>query len=230
MGTMAATLAHELNQPPTSISNYAAGCLRLLETGSPDAGDLKEPLGRIRESSERAGEIIRRLRDMTTKRDGRQEVFSLAGLVTETFRLVASACDGVKLSADLQGAGLVKGDRIQIQQVIMNLLRNACEALGKTENGRVIAAGSVDADHVISSIEDSGPGVSQEAERHLFEWTDSAKPAGMGIGLAVSRTIIEGHGGHIWLKESSMGGACFCFSLPLAGKKTAGGQLGDRHP
>jgi len=216
MGTMAATIAHELNQPLSSISNYVSGCRHLLEAREVETGKLDEALTGIGESSARAGEIIRHLRAMTAKRPGQQEDFDIADVVRESLRLCDVASKGISVAVNITDGGRVSGDRVQLQQVIINLVQNACESLAGSTAGRVLVSTDADPARVIVSIEDSGPGVSVDAAGTLFDWSDSSKPGGMGIGLAISRTIIEAHHGQIWFEEGESGGARFCFSLARA--------------
>ncbi|MGZ8282098.1 MAG: PAS domain-containing sensor histidine kinase [Allosphingosinicella sp.] len=221
MGTMAATLAHELNQPLAAISNYMAGCRRVMESGATNVQVLETGLKAIGESSERAGQIIRRLKDMTQRRKTQHETFELAEAVAEAIELVrAAGFDKVAIHATSSGRVVLHADRVQIQQVIMNLVRNACEAVASSGNGEVTVSTAVKRNRAIVSVDDTGPGVPPEVARTLFHWSDSTKPDGMGVGLSICRTIIEGHRGKIWLDETSDEGTRFCFSLPLAKQST----------
>jgi two-component system sensor kinase FixL len=216
MGTMATTLAHELNQPLTAISNYAAACRRMVAQGA-DKESLDRALAEVSEGALRAGEVIRRLRDMTDKRTPQRQRFNLTQALEEALTLVrAGACHNIHVEQGGAANVEVEADRVQIQQVIMNLARNACEATSPTEGGRVKVTVSVEGDEAIVAVEDSGAGVAPEAAADLFEWGDSSKPEGMGIGLSISRTIIEAHAGRIWHTVGIDKGACFSFSLPLA--------------
>jgi two-component system sensor kinase FixL len=222
MGTMAATLAHELNQPLAAITNYMAGFRRLMETGEPSVQVLETSLKAIGESSDRAGQIIRRLRDMTQRRETQHETFDLAEAVEEAIELVrAAGFDQVTIRSTSRGPVLLDADRVQIQQVVMNLIRNACEAVADAANGEVTVSTVARRNRAIVSVHDTGPGVPPEVAKTLFRWSDSTKPDGMGVGLSICRTIIEVHHGKIWLGETSRAGTRFCFSLPLA-KPSAG--------
>lgn len=216
MGTMATTLAHELNQPLTAISNYAAACRRMVAQGA-GREPLEQALTAVSEAALRAGEVIRRLRDMTDKRTPQRERFDLAPALEEALTIVrAGACQNVLIQQSGASDVQVEADRVQIQQVLMNLARNACEAIPAGDGGHVRVTVSVEGDEAIVSVEDSGPGVPAEAVEDLFEWGDSSKPEGMGVGLSISRTIIEAHAGRIWHVVGMDKGARFSFSLPLA--------------
>jgi two-component system sensor kinase FixL len=222
MGTMATMLAHELNQPLAAISNYTAGCRGLIAPEAPNATALEQGLKAIGEGSARAGAIIRRVREMTKRSEPRKEVFALGEAVAESIALVRlGACATVSIQDD-SGAGVtVEADRIQIQQVIMNLLRNACEAVENREPRLVSVSIKVKGPCAVLSVADTGPGVSPDVAKTLFGMSDSRKPEGMGIGLSISRTIIEAHEGKIWLEESGNEGSRFCFSLPVVASRGA---------
>lgn len=216
MGTMATTLAHELNQPLAAISNYMAGCRRLIGEGTPNHDALDQGLKAIGESSARAGAIIRRLRDMTKKGTTQREIFDLNEAVGESLELVRlGACEGVTIDENGTGAIHVDADRVQIQQVIMNLARNGCETVATKKGGRVSVSTILKGNRVVVSVADDGPGVPREIAQNLFGGVESTKPAGMGVGLSICRTIVEAHNGNIWLEKSNANGSDFCFSLPV---------------
>ena len=216
MGTMAMTLAHELNQPLSAIVNYTAGGLRLLDTKDPTAEPIVRVLLAIDDASQRASDIIRTLRELTKRRDAAYVSFDLKSAAEECIRLVrAATAPNVEIIDRTPGNITMAADRIQIQQVVINLLRNACDAVTTSELKQVtISAVPRDDEHVVT-IADTGPGVSLSAAQDIFLWGDSTKEGGMGLGLAICRTIIEAHHGRIWLEQSSEKGAEFCFSIPL---------------
>ena len=216
MGTMATTLAHELNQPLAAISNYAAACLLSLGSGASDVDTLASDLRAIGESSQRAGDIIRRLRAMTERRTMKRDPFDLTAAVCESVDLVRAGCRSVSIEASGNAPVMVEADRVQIQQVIINLAKNGCEAAEATSDGHVTVSTQVEGDRAVVSVEDSGPGIDRDAAESLFQWTHSGKTDGMGVGLSISRTIIEAHQGRIWLEEEREGPTRFCFSLPIA--------------
>jgi two-component system, LuxR family, sensor kinase FixL len=215
IGTMATTMAHEMNQPLTAILNYSAACRMMLASSGTNKAQLAEGLAAIEENATRAGAIIRWLRDMTKRGTSRREIFDLSDAVRESVELVrAAACDGVRIENESDGAVMVEADRVQIQQVVMNLAKNGCEAAAAVKNGRVTVSTKVEAGRAIVSVGDTGVGIAPEMSARLFEWTDSAKPDGMGIGLSISRTIVEAHEGDIWLEDGRRGRTRFCFSVP----------------
>jgi two-component system sensor kinase FixL len=229
MGTMAATIAHELNQPLSAIANYSAGLQRLLKTGTGDRGQLISTLQEIDQSSRRASGIIKNLRELTWRRDPVYLTFDLYTAVAECVRLVeASVNAGFSIVIDIVHDLMITGDRIQIQQVVINLLRNACEASSESDHPKVsIHARAIDQNVVVDVI-DYGPGVTAKAAEDLFSWSDSAKEGGMGFGLSICRTIIEAHHGRIWLKNGGPGGTEFCFSIPTAPVPTQSEIEGER--
>lgn len=215
MGTMATTLAHELNQPLQAISNYA-GATRLFMTGTADLEDLKAALQGVEDSALRAGAIINRLRAMTCGEPPKLEFFDLNEAVRECVLLVrAGSCDGVRLESETEGVMLIEADRVQIQQVVINLAKNGCEAAAELPHGRVTVTTGVESGRAIVTVDDSGPGVDPSAAVDLFTWSDSAKEHGMGVGLSISRTIVEAHDGEIWREDHSEGRTRFRFALPL---------------
>jgi two-component system sensor kinase FixL len=212
MGTMAATLAHELNQPLTAISNYARGLGRKLET-SGDLSAMAEILEALNENALRAGEIIRRMREMAREGSLRKEQLDVGEMIRETARFAGLGRECVEFDFDIRHSRKVSADRIQIQQVLVNLLRNACEAVEQAGGGGITISTKDDDPDVTICVTDTGTGIDPAIFPSLFEAKVSTKPEGMGIGLSISRTIIEAHGGRIWA-ENIGGGARFCFTLP----------------
>jgi two-component system sensor kinase FixL len=214
MSVMAATLAHELNQPLTAVANYIGACRRMLATDF-TIEQLDDPLRLASESTDRAAQIIRRIRQSTKRGTTSRERFDLCLAVEEAVALVQmDSCDS-SIEFRAHSPVQVLADRVQIQQVIINLLRNACEAAAAVRDGLVIVRVSLEGDEVVVSVDDTGAGVGEEAAESLFQWAASSKPDGMGIGLSISRTIIEMHRGRIWHDRSDGQGARFSFSLPL---------------
>lgn len=217
MGTMATTLAHELNQPLSAITNYAAGCLRLVDSSDIDNAQVREALNAIDMAAKRAGAIIRTLRDLTDRRVRASESFELKAVVEESINLVRSACSiDTNLRYAIPANLKLFADRTQIQQVVINLLRNGCEAVSDLEQKEVRISAETAADEIVVAVRDTGPGVTAEAAQGIFTWSDTIKEGGMGLGLSISRTIIEAHGGRIWLEDSSDAGSEFRFALPIA--------------
>lgn len=231
MGAMATTLAHELNQPLTAIANYAAGCGLLLASDPTDITAMTEDLIHITDCAVRAGAIINRLREMTRGGLPKRESFDLNLAVRESLELVrAGSCEGVCVESEGNGAVMVEGDRVQIQQVIVNLAKNGCEAAAALPDGHVTVKIKTDGDWAVVSVDDTGPGLGSAASANLFEWANSSKPDGMGVGLSISRTIVEAHEGHIWLETGAEGHTQFCFSVPRVAARSGRRDAERRMP
>jgi two-component system, LuxR family, sensor kinase FixL len=218
MGALATAIAHELNQPLTSIANYVETAEELLV--DPDAETLeivREALRQCAADSMRAGQIVRRLRDFISRGETEHRVESLERVVNEAsaLALVGAGDRGVEVEVKLDPAiDHVFIDRIQVQQVIFNLVRNAIEAMADSPVRRLRISAKPVADHQVQlSIEDSGPGLPPEVAERLFQPFLSTKAEGMGVGLSICHTIITGHGGRIWAEPSSLGGSAFHFTL-----------------
>jgi two-component system, LuxR family, sensor kinase FixL len=219
MGAMASTLAHEVNQPLTAASNYLA-VARRLASREPVRSDLSECIQAALESIQQAGSTIRSVREMSAKRRVTEENLELEQVVKEAARLATKGNPNVTLSCDIGGAPPVKADRIQIQQVLINLIRNACEAA----DGRpchISINGTASEAHLELCVSDNGPGIPVAVLPRIFEAFVSTKPGGVGIGLSISRTIVEAHGGHIRAMNLPEGGTMLCFTLPLAERRSS---------
>ena len=225
MGTLASSLAHELNQPLTALANYYE-TLRDLLASPPD----EETLAIIREALEdaatqtiRAGQIVRRLRDFVRHGEVERRIESLPRLVTEAnaLALVGSREHGIEVQVRLDpDANEVLVDRIQIQQVLVNLIRNAIDAMvGAPVRSLTIRTDSDLPDFMRISIEDSGSGISEAVAAQLFQPFVTSKKSGMGIGLAICRTIVEAHGGRIWFEPAPDSGTIFHFTLPARARE-----------
>ncbi len=219
LGEMASTLAHELNQPLSAIANYAQGCNRMLRDISGAGTErLREALGEISRQSLRAGLIIGRLREFVMRGSTERAPEDIRKLVEEAgaLALLGSRERGVRSIFDFSpGADLVLADRVQIQQVLTNLMRNAMEAMRDSEERLLeVAVRPEGDDEVTVEVADTGPGISDEICGQLFQPFVTTKSGGMGIGLSISRRIIEAHGGTIGAFRNAKGGATFRFTLP----------------
>jgi len=217
MGEMASALAHELNQPLSATANYIQGSLRLLQEEPVDKAVISDALKVAGDQMFRAGDIIRRLRDFVSKGETERRLESLPQLLEEAgaLAMVGAKDRGVRLLYDIAPTvGLVLVDKVQIQQVVLNLMRNAVEAMADAPRRElVVAARNADDDMVVVSVSDTGSGISDEIAGRLFQPFITTKSTGMGVGLSISRTIIEAHGGRIWAEAAENGGAVFSFTV-----------------
>jgi two-component system sensor kinase FixL len=215
LGEMASTLAHELNQPLSAIANYAQGCL--VDVNEATDPGTRMALEEISKQSLRAGQIIRHLREFVTRGDTEKAPEDIRKLVEEAgaLALVGSRERGVRSVFDFApGAELVLADRVQIQQVLMNLMRNAMEAMRESETRLLTVRTSPTTDgKVLVEVSDTGAGISGEIASQLFRPFVTTKSGGMGIGLSISKRIVEAHGGSIDVRRNSHGGATFSFTV-----------------
>jgi two-component system, LuxR family, sensor kinase FixL len=218
MGEMASALAHELNQPLSAIANYMKGSRRLLETGIGDrSAMLRDAMEKAGEQALRAGQIIRRMRDFVARGESERRVESVRKLVEEAsaLALVGAKDQGVRVRFEFDpAADLVLADKVQIQQVLLNLLRNALEAMETSMRRElVVATRAVDDDTVAINVTDTGSGIAPEIAAQLFQPFVTNKRQGMGVGLSICRTIVEAHGGQIGVEPNPGGGTIFRFTL-----------------
>src|SRR3954452_18745818 len=221
MGEMASALAHELNQPLAAISNYMKGSRRLLAgSQDPNTPKIESALDRAAEQALRAGQIIRRLRDFVSRGESEKRVESLSKLIEEAgaLGLAGAREQDVQLRFSLNpNADLVLADRVQIQQVLVNLFRNALEAMAQSPRRELVVTNTRVADDMIEiEVSDSGSGFQDDVMPNLFQTFFTTKDTGMGVGLSISRSIIEAHGGRMWAESNASGGATFRFTLPAA--------------
>ncbi len=240
LGEMASNLAHELNQPLGAIANYARGCTRRLEAGTVEAPQLAEVTRAIAEQAERAGQIISRIRNFVRKRASQVEPMD----VNEAVHAAVALCEGqarngnvpitLILADDLPP---VLADRVQIEQVVLNLVKNALDATIGTAPGAAgdnhrpvtVRTGRDGEGRVDVAVADRGHGLSAEARAQLFDPFFTTKPGGMGLGLSICRTIVEAHGGHLWATDNPGGGAVMRFVLPVVSKEQPVVKEEQRH-
>lgn len=226
IGELTSGIAHEVNQPLTAMVSFAEACLRMLRAGNADTHMLDDALEQIAAQGQRAGEIIRHLRRLARKGEGERVPVDLNHLARDVLDLMRNELDAsgivLRLSLDDQYLAL-RCDRIQIEQVVLNLVRNAMDALGGVPNGRralTIRTGAGAGGGARLSVEDTGPGFEAEKSERMFETFYTTKADGLGMGLAISRTIVEDHGGRLWAGPRPGGGAIFHVELPAAAEGT----------
>ncbi|HEY7551244.1 MAG TPA: PAS domain S-box protein [Hyphomicrobiaceae bacterium] len=218
MGEMASALAHELNQPLSAIANYMKGSRRLLEHANDDRSALlRDAMDKAAEQALRAGQIIRRLRDFVARGESERRVESVKKLVEEAaaLALVGAKDQGVRVRFQFDPAvDLVLADKVQIQQVLLNLLRNAVEAMESAPTRELVVSTAPGKDGMIAiGVADSGTGIAPDVLPQLFQPFVTNKRHGMGVGLSISRTIVEAHGGRIAVEPNPTGGTIFRFTL-----------------
>jgi two-component system, LuxR family, sensor kinase FixL len=218
MGQMASALAHELNQPLLAIVGYMKGSRRLLESDAEDrSGMLRDALDKAGDQALRAGQIIRRLREFVGRGDSERRIESVKKLIEEAsaLALVGTKDQGIRVRFQFDPAvDLVLVDKVQIQQVLLNLLRNAVEAMEASPRRElVISTAAGDDNMIVISVADTGAGIAPEVASQLFEPFITNKAHGMGVGLSICRTIVEAHGGRIAVEPNPAGGAIFRFTL-----------------
>lgn len=224
MGEMAAGLAHELNQPLSAIVNYSQAGRRLAERKDPGIASITACLEKITEQAMRAGHIIDKLRDFLRNDDATKSELKLNDVVLSTLNLVEAdaRAEGIPMLMELaDNLPTIKGDLVQLQQVLMNLTRNAVDAMRDSPNkdeGILIQTTRLSSEEVQVSVLDHGPGVSPQLAKSIFLPFITTKRDGLGVGLAISRTIISAHEGELFCRRNPIGGAIFGFKLPVAGR------------
>ncbi|MCC6947980.1 MAG: PAS domain S-box protein [Bradyrhizobiaceae bacterium] len=224
MGEMASALAHELNQPLSAIANYMKGSSRLLENiGDQRVATVRGAIDKAADQALRAGQIIRRLRDFVARGESERRVESISKLVEEASALALVGAKELGIRVRFQfdpNVDLVLADKVQIQQVLLNLIRNAIEAMdGMDRKELLIRTRSIDDNMLEISVADTGSGIPAEVSSQLFQPFFTTKAQGMGVGLSISRTIVEAHGGQISAEPNPGGGTIFRFSLRAVTKE-----------
>jgi two-component system sensor histidine kinase DctS len=220
VGEMASTIAHELNQPLSAIASYTTGCLNLLDGGAPLRGDLEEALRRTALQAQRAGRIIRRVHDFVRKSEPSRSAVRMNAIVEEAVGFAEGEARKrrVRIQARLTDDDReFQADRLLLQQVVLNLLRNAMDAMAATppQDREILVATEAGAASVTVSIADRGCGIPLEVQEQLFQPFFTTKPEGMGMGLNICRSIMEFHRGRVWAEPNPRGGTVFSFSLPV---------------
>jgi PAS domain S-box-containing protein len=226
LGELTASIAHEVNQPLGAMVANAAACVRWLSAQPPDTANARRALESIVAGGRRAGEVIGRIRALVKRQAARKAVIDMNEAIADVVALVRQELrsNDIMLATRLAGdLPSVLGDRVQLQQVLLNLIVNAIEAMAAVaDRARELAiASSLDGpDAVVVEVRDSGPGLDAERAEQLFEAFYTTKAEGVGIGLSISRSIVEEHGGRLWAAPNAPHGAVFRFSLPTEGRAT----------
>ncbi len=220
MGQLSSALAHELNQPLAAIMNYVQACRRAMETaGGPASDKIYEMMDKALDQADRAGAIISGLREIIEKGETAPSEEDLNQIVEEAsaLALIGAPEKGIEVNLDL-GARLpsVLVNKIQIQQVLLNLVRNSIEAMVASEKRELIVKTELEPGNAVEvAVYDRGPGLSKDVEKRLYQPFVTTKAEGMGLGLSISKSIIEAHGGRLWATPNSGGGTIFRFTLPI---------------
>ncbi|MEE3627155.1 ATP-binding protein [Nitrospirillum sp. BR 11752] len=226
LGEMAASIAHEVNQPLAAIITNANACTRWLRATPPNLEKIGESIASMVDDAERASDIIRRIRALATHGELKKAPVGINDVIRDVVALMQSRLreDQVIVRTHLaEDLPLIVGDQVQLQQVVLNLLTNAVDAINAAPGAKReirIESAKVDKDDVMVSVEDEGVGISPSVMSTLFDAFKSTKQGGMGIGLSICRSIIESHGGAIWATPNRTAGATFHFTVPGERKKT----------
>jgi PAS domain S-box-containing protein len=222
MGELTASIAHEVKQPITAAVTSARTALRWLEAQPPELGEVREALSRIVRAGKRAGDVIGRIRALVTKAPPRKDSLEINAAIREVVELTSGEAvkNGISVRMDLaEGLPLIQGDRVQLQQVILNLIINGIEAMtgvGEASRDLLISSKKDDAGGVLVGVADTGPGLAAGALEQVFAAFYTTKPGGLGLGLSICRSIVEAHDGRLWASANELEGATFQFSLPAA--------------
>jgi signal transduction histidine kinase len=226
MGELAASLTHEITQPIASARNNARAALNFLDKKAPDLDEIREAIDCVVADADRAREIVDRIRDQMKKAPPRFGLCDLNSAINEVIILARSAIlhNGVSSQIRLsEGLSPIRGDRVQLQQVALNLILNAIEAMGSTDAGARELLVTTEQDHkdALVAVRDSGPGIHPAHLERVFDAFYTTKSKGMGMGLSICRSIIDGHGGKLWAEANKPRGTVFQFTLPCAENQSA---------
>jgi two-component system sensor kinase FixL len=234
LSELTASIAHEINQPLGAILSNAEAAELLLEDPSPSLDEVRRILSDIRKDDLRAGEVIRRLRALLRQGEVERQPIGMRSVISDVVAILRGEAErrGVEVAIDTPESdpmvvdAVVLADRVHLQQVMLNLMVNAMEAMAEQEGPKRLRIASSRKDNqLVVSVQDNGPGVPESVRNKLFDRFFSTKREGMGMGLAISRSLIEEHGGRIWMENAPEGGAVFHFSLPLAPPSVSSGSL-----
>ena len=219
MGELTASLAHEVNQPIAAAVANANTCLRWLTRDHPDLEEAREAASRIVKDATRAAGIISRVRLLFKKSTPQQELVDVNEAIREMIVLLRSEATRYNITVRMELAAdlpRIMGDRVQLQQVLMNLIVNSIDAMKEVDGARELAVKSqrTAKEEVLVSVSDTGVGLPPEQTEKIFNAFFTTKPHGTGMGLRISRSIVESHGGRLWAADNSPRGANFCFTLP----------------
>jgi C4-dicarboxylate-specific signal transduction histidine kinase len=220
MGELTASIAHEVSQPIAAASMNAGAAARFLDRNPPDLERVRESLGWLMNDTARASDIIQRIRDLIKKAPPRKDRLDINEAIRDVIELTRGEAmkNGISVQTEFTDSlPLVEGDRVQLQQVVLNLLINAVQAIGTVANGAkkvLITTAQAAPDGVLVEVKDSGPGMSSETFEHAFAPFYTTKPGGLGVGLSICRSIIEAHAGRLWVTRNQPHGTIFHFTVP----------------
>jgi C4-dicarboxylate-specific signal transduction histidine kinase len=220
MGQLSASITHEVKQPIGATVTNAQAALRFLARQPPDLEEVRQALAQIVRDGIRAGDVVDGIRGLIKKAPPRKECLDVNAGIREVIELTRGELmkNGISVQADLaDGLPLIEGDRVQLQQVILNLIMNAVEAMSGASDGTrelLVSSRKADRGDVLVGVRDSGPGLAPETLEHVFDAFYTTKPGGLGMGLSICRSMIEAHGGRLWATANLPRGASFQFTLP----------------
>ena len=220
MGQLTASIAHEVNQPIGASVTNAQAALRWLDGPKPDLEEARQALGRIVRDGDRAGAVVGRIRDLVKKGPPRKDLVEINSAIREIIEVTWNEAlkNGVSVQTELaEDLPVIHGDRVELQQVLLNLIINAVEAMRDVSVGRrdvLVMSAKTEADEVLVSVRDFGPGIAPAIRDSLFKAFQTTKPSGLGLGLSICRSIVESHGGRLWASANAPRGVVFQFTLP----------------
>lgn len=224
MGEIAAGLTHEINQPLSAITNYTEGCIQRIEQNNADPNDIRKALEIVTDQADRAGQIINRIRGFIKKKETKKEKLHIDEIIDEALDLIKTDVDRRDITFNVENDAaelIVDVDKIQIQQVMMNLIRNGGDAMnehGSKNRVLTIKTTTTEDGDVEFSVTDTGPGIPKEKISQIFDPFFTTKSSGLGLGLNICQSIVESHGGRMWATSPKGKGATIHFTLPQSSK------------